>query len=82
MHITLKWNHLGSRWTPGRRFRVNRQGARLTLNRENNERRSGSLIYRFDKLLVCHRNEYMIGSHHHRFAVSIERYSKGMFYFR
>jgi dipeptidyl aminopeptidase/acylaminoacyl peptidase len=74
---------------------VNRQGTRLafscqvysnlsieeTFNRQNLEKTSGHLVYKFDKLFLRHWDEYMIGLRHHPFIVSIEKNSTGIFHF-
>ncbi|CAF1128504.1 unnamed protein product [Rotaria sordida] len=74
---------------------VNRQATRLafscqvyanltiqqTADRQANEKGSGSLVYKFDKLFIRHWDEYMLGRRHHPFIVSIQRDSKGIFNF-
>ncbi|CAF1464458.1 unnamed protein product [Rotaria sordida] len=74
---------------------VNRQATRLafscqvyanlsiqqTANRQAVEKTSGSLVYKFDKLLIRHWDEYILGRRHHPLIVSIERNAKGIFYF-
>jgi dipeptidyl aminopeptidase/acylaminoacyl peptidase len=74
---------------------VNRKGTRLafscqvyanlsiqqTADRQKTEKARGSLIYKFDKLLIRFWDEYIIGPRHHPFIVSINRNTKGIFYF-
>ncbi|CAF0901424.1 unnamed protein product [Rotaria sordida] len=74
---------------------VNRQGKRLvfscqvytnlsieeTFYRDKLEKSSGSFVYKFNKLFIRHWDEYIIGRRHHPFVVSIERNSKGIYYF-
>ena len=74
---------------------VNRQGTRLvfscrvyanlsiqqTADRQKMEKANSNLMYKFDKLLIRFWDEYIVGPRHHPFMVSIDRNTKGMFYF-
>ncbi|CAF3651908.1 unnamed protein product [Rotaria sp. Silwood1] len=74
---------------------VNRQASRLafscqvypnltieeTFARQTTKKKSGRLVYQFDKLFIRHWDEYMTGPRHHPFLVSIERQSNGIFRF-
>ena len=74
---------------------VNRQATRLafscqvyanltieeTANHQTNEKASGSLVYKFNKLFIRHWDEYMLGLRHHPFVVSIQRNNNNIFSF-
>ncbi|CAF3644131.1 unnamed protein product [Rotaria sp. Silwood1] len=74
---------------------VNRQASRLafscqvytklsiqdTAAQKAAKKASDSLVYEFDKLFIRHWDEYMIGTRHHPFVVSITRDAKGTFQF-
>jgi dipeptidyl aminopeptidase/acylaminoacyl peptidase len=74
---------------------VNRQGTRLafscqvyanhsiqeTAARQADDKASGSLVYKFDKLFIRHWDEYMLGPRHHPFVVSLQRNANGVLNF-
>ena len=74
---------------------VNRQATRLafscqvyanlsieeTFKRQIAERTSGSSVYKFFKLFIRHWDEYMLGTRHHPFIVSLQRNAQGIISF-
>ena len=46
-----------------------------------NEEKTGTNIYKFDKLFIRHWDEFMLGRRHHPFLVSLQRNSKNIFEF-
>jgi len=74
---------------------VNRQATRIafscqvypnlsiqeTADRKTKEKNSGILVYKFDKLFIRHWDEFMVGTRHHPFIVSIQKNTNGIFNF-